>query len=67
MSSLSPRQDLEHTAMALDDTDMHRAGLAFMYRIVPVLVATMLYGAYSVNLEMCRADNILRNLYRLTL
>ncbi|KAJ3994366.1 hypothetical protein F5050DRAFT_1575759 [Lentinula boryana] len=32
--------------MALDDTGMHRAGLAFLYRIIPVLVATLLYGIY---------------------
>ncbi|GJE97702.1 hypothetical protein PsYK624_139230 [Phanerochaete sordida] len=32
--------------MPLDDTGMHRAGLAFAYRIVPVLVATILYGIY---------------------
>ncbi|KAJ6472506.1 hypothetical protein C8R45DRAFT_1164217 [Mycena sanguinolenta] len=32
--------------MPLDDAGMHRAGLAFVYRIVPVLVATMLYGIY---------------------
>ncbi|KAJ3756493.1 hypothetical protein EV360DRAFT_47882 [Lentinula raphanica] len=32
--------------MALDDPAMHRAGLAFLYRIVPVLVATLLYGIY---------------------
>jgi len=32
--------------MALDDAGMHRAGLAFVYRIVPVLVATVLYGIY---------------------
>ncbi|GJE97672.1 hypothetical protein PsYK624_138930 [Phanerochaete sordida] len=32
--------------MPLDDAGMHRAGLAFLYRIVPVLVATVLYGVY---------------------
>ncbi|KAJ7480638.1 hypothetical protein FB451DRAFT_1238109 [Mycena latifolia] len=32
--------------MPLDDAGMHRAGLAFLYRIVPVLVATVLYGIY---------------------
>ncbi|KAJ3826672.1 hypothetical protein F5878DRAFT_667326 [Lentinula raphanica] len=32
--------------MALDDPAMHRAGLAFLYRIAPVLVATLLYGIY---------------------
>jgi hypothetical protein len=32
-------------AMPLDDAGMHRAGLAFVYRIVPVLVATILYGS----------------------
>ncbi|KAJ7436262.1 hypothetical protein B0H11DRAFT_1936851 [Mycena galericulata] len=32
--------------MPLDDAGMHRAGLAFVYRIVPVLVATVLYGIY---------------------
>ncbi|KAJ3974799.1 hypothetical protein EV361DRAFT_597436 [Lentinula raphanica] len=32
--------------MALDDPAMHRAGLAFLYRIIPVLVATLLYGIY---------------------
>ncbi|KAJ7840785.1 hypothetical protein B0H13DRAFT_2287012 [Mycena leptocephala] len=32
--------------MPLDDAGMHRAGLAFVYRIVPVLVATILYGIY---------------------
>ncbi|GJE97705.1 hypothetical protein PsYK624_139260 [Phanerochaete sordida] len=32
--------------MALDDAGMHRAGLAFVYRIVPILVATVLYGVY---------------------
>lgn len=30
--------------MSLDDAGMHRAGLAFLYRIIPVLVATILYG-----------------------
>ena len=30
--------------MSLDEPGMHRAGLAFVYRIVPVLVATSLYG-----------------------
>ncbi|KIP02727.1 hypothetical protein PHLGIDRAFT_122215 [Phlebiopsis gigantea 11061_1 CR5-6] len=32
--------------MSLDELGMHRAGLAFVYRIVPVLVATSLYGIY---------------------
>ncbi|KAJ4463676.1 hypothetical protein C8J55DRAFT_531428 [Lentinula edodes] len=32
--------------MALDDAAMHRAGLAFLYRIIPILVATLLYGIY---------------------
>ncbi|ESK91856.1 hypothetical protein Moror_10508 [Moniliophthora roreri MCA 2997] len=32
--------------MALDDAGMHRAGLGFVYRITPVLVATILYGIY---------------------
>ncbi|KAF8156483.1 hypothetical protein K438DRAFT_1942796, partial [Mycena galopus ATCC 62051] len=32
--------------MPLDDAGMHRAGLAFVYRIIPVLVATVLYGIY---------------------
>ncbi|KAF8058536.1 hypothetical protein FPV67DRAFT_1428300 [Lyophyllum atratum] len=32
--------------MPLDDAGMHRAGLAFVYRIIPVLVATALFGIY---------------------
>ncbi|KAJ7786749.1 hypothetical protein B0H14DRAFT_3583119 [Mycena olivaceomarginata] len=32
--------------MPLDDAGMRRAGLAFVYRIVPVLVSTVLYGIY---------------------
>ncbi|GJE97707.1 hypothetical protein PsYK624_139280 [Phanerochaete sordida] len=32
--------------MVLSDAEMHRAGLAFVYRIIPVLVATMFYGLY---------------------
>ncbi|KAJ6626259.1 hypothetical protein B0H10DRAFT_548388 [Mycena sp. CBHHK59/15] len=32
--------------MPLDDAGMHRAGLGLVYRIVPVLVATILYGIY---------------------
>ncbi|KAJ7719832.1 hypothetical protein B0H16DRAFT_1554042 [Mycena metata] len=32
--------------MPLDDAGMHRAGLAFVYRITPVLIATILYGIY---------------------
>ena len=30
--------------MALDGPELHRAGLAFVYRIIPVLIATALYG-----------------------
>lgn len=30
--------------MPLDDAGMRRAGLGFIYRITPVLVATLLYG-----------------------
>lgn len=30
--------------MPLDDAGMRRAGLGFVYRITPVLVATLLYG-----------------------
>ncbi|GLB38063.1 hypothetical protein LshimejAT787_0411140 [Lyophyllum shimeji] len=32
--------------MPLDDAGMHRVGLAFLYRITPVLVATVLFGVY---------------------
>ncbi|TFK31909.1 hypothetical protein BDQ12DRAFT_568405, partial [Crucibulum laeve] len=32
--------------MPLDDVGMHRAGLGFIYRIVPVLIATALFGLY---------------------
>lgn len=32
--------------MPLDDAGMHRAGLAFVYRITPVLIATLLYGKH---------------------
>ncbi|TBU26254.1 hypothetical protein BD311DRAFT_808567 [Dichomitus squalens] len=38
--------------MALDEAGMHRAGLAFLYRIVPVLVATVLYGIYVAILSV---------------
>lgn len=47
--SPSPGGALQHCSslyptMALSESGMHRAGLAFVYRIIPVLVATTLYG-----------------------
>ena len=30
--------------MALDEAGMHRLGLAFIYRMVPVIVVSILYG-----------------------
>ena len=41
--------------MTLDDSGIHRAGLALVFRIIPVLVATILYGEYSLSAtdELC--------------
>jgi hypothetical protein len=31
--------------MVLDEADAHRLGLAFFYRMIPVIVVSILYGA----------------------
>lgn len=30
--------------MTLEDSEMHRLGLAFVYRMVPVIIVAVLYG-----------------------
>ena len=51
--------------MALDEAGMHRAGLGFLYRIIPVLVATILYGQTSSDGSMLKLTIVSpRHLYR---
>ena len=49
--------------MALDEAGMHRAGLGFLYRIIPVLVATILYGQTSSDGSMLKLTIVPPGIY----